>query len=101
MGATYTTPTETTAPVAGTTAGLYTFTTPFSKINVSNETGQTAHLQFNTSTAASATVYALKLESQGTSMLLEASSLGLHNITLVGVWIPTGGDVSKFRIVGA
>jgi len=90
--------TTTTSPVANTTAGLYTFTPPASRVRVINRSGTTVYLRFNSSSAASLTTHD-HLVGADCSELLAASRVGTAFST-ISVWFETGADVSKFLLRG-
>lgn len=96
----FATPTQTTAPVAGTTAGLYTCASPSRVLSIYQYTGQTCYLRFNSASAASATAgaYDVALESRETSWVLDAETLGIHTINTVSVWVPATGTVSLLAL---
>lgn len=95
----YRSPTETTAPVEGTSAGLYTFGTKTGVVLVSNTTGQIAYLRFNTSTAASVTAFDI-LVPNGTSLRLNKWEFGVDAFDLVGVWLPSSAVEEQLIIRG-
>lgn len=93
-------PTTTTAPVAGTTAGLFTFATPAGKLAVRNATGVTVYLRFNSASDASTTTFDLALESRETSWTLDPDDVGVQDFSTVSAWIPAGGAVASFSLRG-
>jgi len=95
----YATPTQTTAPVANTTAGLWTFGTPASHLQLTNLSGQTIYVRFNSGSAASASAYDLILVNNGT-IHIKAGDYGLGAFSTVSVWFPTGATVGSFAIRG-
>lgn len=95
----YVTPTETTAPVANTTAGLWTFPAPASRLFLNNRSGQIIYTRFNVAGAAVATHdHTL---ANGASANLKAEDLGIGSFALVSVWFPTSATVGSFNIRGA
>jgi hypothetical protein len=99
MGIEYRTPTKTTTPVANTTAGLWTFGTKASTLLLTNQSGQTISVRFNSVSAASATAYDVIMVN-GACTLFEASDYGVHDWSTVGVWFPTSATVTSFVIRG-
>jgi hypothetical protein len=94
-----TTPTETTAPIADTTAGLWTFATPASRLFLNNRSGQTIYTRFNVAGAVVATHdHTL---ANGAAANLKAEDLGIGSFSLVSVWFPSGATVASFNIRGA
>lgn len=94
-------PTKTTAPVADTSAGLYTFVTPVTRAIVHNTTGQILYLRLNTTTAASAAMggYDLAVASAAT-VTINPADHGLREIKYVGVWCPAAATVENINIRG-
>ena len=106
-------PTTTTAPVAGTTAGKYTFasTVPAVTVHINhNETAVGANVyckfydsssEFDSEGAASATSYDIPLMSDGTKTLtIRAPLVGLERIKIVSVWVVSGGTVGGLYVTG-
>ena len=95
------TPTQTTAPVADTTAGLWTFGTPASHVIITNTSGQTINVRLNSASAAAATMgsHDLIIANAG-QLVIKASDYGLHKIKTVGVWFPAAATVGNFNIRG-
>jgi len=101
MGNEYRTPTQTTAPVVNTTAGLWTFTPPASCIVLTNFSGQTINVRFNTATGATAAGGGHDLLMLNNTVLrVSAAEYGLQNIDRVSVWFPTSATVADFSIRG-
>jgi len=102
----YVTPTTTTTPVAGTTAGLFTFATPVSRLLVTNRAEDEVFLRFNSSSAATAAATGHDVVlSAGASRVLVAgngpSDLACGSFSTVSVWFPTeAASVSRFTIRG-
>lgn len=96
----YVAPAETTAVVPGTTAGLYTFATPVSRLFLNNLTGGMAYLRLNSSTAPSTASFDLALGPSEAPRLLTADDLG-GAVSLVGVWLETGTAAADFVMRGA
>ena len=99
MSNVYYSPTQMTAPVADTTAGLFTFTTPVSHLFVGNYSGQPIYIRFNADEAAVAT-HDYYLANNGVRTF-PAADYGLRNFTTVSVWFPSGATVGNFEIRGA
>jgi len=99
MAVTYATPTQTTAPVANTTAGLWTFTPPASVLFLNNRSGQTINVRFNAAGAAVAT-HDFQMLNAATATL-KASDYGVGTFSTVSVWFPTSATVASFNIRGA
>lgn len=99
MGVEYRTPTETTAPVANTTAGLWTFGTPAGHLLLSNTSGQRIYVRLNSASAASATAHDFSM-ADGASSALKPADYGVRDFSTVSVWFPTGATVGNFTIRG-
>jgi len=99
MAAQYYDPTETTAPVANTTAGLYTFTPPCSHVIIRNHSGETINVVLNTTTAASTSAYDFAIANNG-QVTVNPGDYGIGPIKYVGVWFPSGATVGNFNIRG-
>ena len=99
MGNEFRTPTETTAPVANTTSGLWTFASPASQLLLRNHSGEIIYVRFNSSSAASASAYDLILVNNE-SLHLQAKDYGVVDFTKVSVWFPTSSTVGNFNIRG-
>ena len=99
MGNEYIAPTQTTAPVADTTSGLWTFTSPASKLLLTNRSGQTIYVRFNSASAASVATHDFSLVN-AESKNLKASDLGVGDFTTVSVWFPVTATVANFTIRG-
>ena len=99
MGNEYRTPTKTTNPVADTTAGLWTFATPASFLLLTNRSGQTIYVRFNSSSAASVATHDLSL-ANGATLNMNQANYGVGNFATVGVWFPSGATVGNFTIRG-
>ena len=98
-GTAYRNPAVTTAPVANTTSGLYTFSPGASVLFLHNFSGALINIAFNGVTAAVA-LHDLKL-ADATSQTLKAADFGVGVFDTVSVWFPTGATVGNFEIRGA
>lgn len=98
---TYRSPTETTTPVADTTAGLWTFATPVQRLLLTNRSGDLAYARFNSTAGVgiSADSHDIMLPAEE-SILIDAYKWGLTQIATVGVWFEAGSDVDLFTIRG-
>jgi len=91
-------PTETTAPVADTTAGLWTFSPPATDLQIDNRSGQVIYVRVNSASAASATAYdftAYNGQRLG----------GFHfrsdmTVQTVSIWFPAAATVTSIAIRG-
>lgn len=99
MGVEYRTPTETTTPVADTTAGLWTFATPAGHLLLTNTSGQRIYVRFNSASAASATAHDFSM-ADGASLALKPADYGVHDFSTVSVWFPAEATVANFAIRG-
>lgn len=99
LGRNYIGPTQTTAPVANTTAGLWTFPDGVHGLFLKNTSGQTITIAFN-GTTASATTFDYELANNGT-LHASAEDLGVGVFNTVTVWFPTSSTVTNFVIRGA
>ena len=96
----YVAPTQTTAPVANTTAGLWTFAAPASKLLVTNRSGVTVYLRFNSgANAATVAVHDASL-ADGASENYQAGWLGIGTFSTVSVWFPVTATVASFTVRG-
>lgn len=102
----YVTPTTTTSPVSGTTAGLYTFATTMSRLLVTNRCEDEVFLRFNSASAATAaaTGHDVVLAAGESRVLVSGngpSDLGCGSFSTVSVWFPTeAATTSRFTIRG-
>lgn len=95
------TPTETTAPVADTTSGLWTFTTPASRLFLNNRSGQTIYIRFNGAAASVATHDLALVDGAFTNPVLRSEDVGVGTFGTVSVWFPATATVGAFNIRGA
>ncbi len=95
----YRTPTETTGPVADTTAGLWTFAPPASHILLTNRSGQIIYVRFNTATAASVAAHDLSI-ADGVSINIWGKEYGVDQMEQIGVWFPAASTPANFTIRG-
>jgi len=94
----YRAPTETTAPVAGTTAGVYTFATPAGRVVIDNRSGTPAYIRLNSASAASVATHDF-IVGADCEQVLAHDEIGT-SLSIVGVWIPANGAVTSFKIRG-
>lgn len=92
-------PAVTTAPVANTTAGLYTFDPGASVISMHNYTGQLINIAFNGVTATVA-VHDFKM-ADDVQATLKAEDYGVGVFDTVSVWMPSSATEANFEIRGA
>lgn len=98
---TFSSPTQNTAPVAGTAAGKWTFGTPVNQISIDNNTGARIYVLFNNNaTGASASVYDIALNATNGTCTNTLAGLGLNTVTQVSVWVASSGDVDLLNIRG-
>ncbi len=97
MGIAFRAATVGTAPVAGVTAGVYTFDPAAGNIILSNDTGQPAYVAFNG--AATAAAYDIIVPT-GDSKCLSADDLGVRTFDSIGVWLPAGAAATKLYVRG-
>jgi len=94
-------PTENTPPVADTTAGKWTFSTPVNQISIDNNTGARVYVLFNNNTTgASTSNYDIALNDTNGTCTSTLSGLGLNTVTQVSVWVAAGGTVGNLNIRG-
>lgn len=98
MPAVYATPTQTTAPVADTTAGLWTPTSAARALMLYNTSGQTIYVAFNGTTATAAVFDIVPIANGGSAHYHAYSDLGIDVISSVSVWFPSGATVGNFAI---
>lgn len=92
-------PTETTAPVAATTAGLYTFPAPVSCIFFTQWSAQNVNVRFNA--AATATVFDVCIASSATTTYtFLAKDYGLDHFSTVSLWYVAGATVTNQSLRG-
>lgn len=97
----YLAPVEVTAPVAGTTAGVWKFARPVRAISVDNQSGEDAYVRCDGATASTASgAYVLRL-GDGTGTIFTEHDLGqiglLQNIS---IWFVSGATVASCTITG-
>lgn len=95
----YFAPVENTEPIAGTTAGLWTFTEKVSHMTVSNLTTETMYMRFNSASAAAVATHDIALVT-GSSINIAAEEYGLGVISTVSIWFPAGATVTLRTIRG-
>lgn len=95
-------PTQDTLPVAGTTAGEFSFDSAVTWLSIRNHTGQTIYILFNRAadgTDATTTVADLELE-DGERFLGQCMEIGPLAVSDYSVWIPTAGTVGQLYVRG-
>ena len=100
MALEYSAPVQVTAPVAGTTAGLWKFATPVDRVTIDNKTGGEAYIRLDGTAATIANGgFVIRL---ATESGVNFSGFELDHgakLQYVSVWI-TAGTVSALRITG-
>ncbi len=99
MGVEYRAGTQATEPVANTTAGKWTFAPGASHLLLSNLSGETVYIRFNSASAAAVATHDYVLATGG-SVNLEAADLGVVAFDTVSVWFPSGATVTSWAIRG-
>jgi hypothetical protein len=98
----YRAPTETTEPIANTTAGLWTFAASASGFVIQNGSGQAIYIKLNPDgdpPSASYGDYDYLIATAG-SLEVYAHELGGIAVSTLGVWFPAAATVTNFHIRG-
>ena len=90
-------PTETTAPVADTTAGLWTFSPAATHFQFQNYSGQICYLRFNSASAATATTYDVAV---ATNQRIGAAIADTFLVQTVSIWFPAAATVASVSLRG-
>ena len=98
-GVEYRAGTQATAPVANTTAGKWTFTPGASHLLLSNLSGKTTYIRFNSASAAAVATHDYVLV-DGATVNLSAADLGVVTFDTVSVWFPADATVVNWSIRG-
>jgi len=98
----YSDPSTVVAPVADTSAGLFTFTSGLKSLYIRNTTGETIYLRINGTAAlpASATVYDAVIATGADLRLHADTDLNVHKIDRVSIWVPSGGTAANIEVRG-
>jgi hypothetical protein len=100
VGRTFENATRATAPVAGVSAGLYTFPHGKHTLFITNTTGKSVYLGFN-GTVPSATEYDFYALVNGGEILIPAEYTGIGLFDAIGIWVPADGNVDNLKVRGA
>jgi len=98
-GQEYRSGTQVTAPVANTTAGKWTFAPGASKLLLSNLSGKTVYVRFNSASAAAVATHDYVL-ADGGSVNLQADDLGVVVFETISVWFPADATVANWSLRG-
>jgi hypothetical protein len=94
--------TQDTAPVAGTSAGRYSFSDPVEWVSVRNQSGQPIYLLLNPESGQDAAADTADLELAASQHFVgRVTELGPDTLSHLSVFVATGGTVSQVYIRGA
>lgn len=97
-------PTQVTAPVAGTTAGAWKFSSPVRSVCILNLTGVAAYLRFDGSAASVANGGFIVYIGNNESVTLASKDItggdGNERLQNISAWIPATGTVGSLYISG-
>lgn len=95
-------PVQTTAPVAGTTAGVWRFASPVEALTVDAPAlGADAYIRLDGSAATAANGGYQVRAPDGEGVVITPADLGMTGLfQTVSVWIPAGGTVGNLRLSG-